>query len=432
MDPLSIAASVAGLIAAGGKLTAILTQISRLSDAPPLCKAVLTEVCDTAAALRQVQNFLDGQLHVPSERREHILLEHVAATLTGCVMTKDELETLLDGMGLVHAGSGIMEVFDRVKWIRKEHDIERLVRRLQNHKASLNLILTIFQCSSFSQVQDSVIRLSNLVEEAVSSHSALSIRLGRLEGGSTLRSPTINTLSANGADSINSPEQEELISDNASIMTVTQVPEGQTLSEVQFVLSPFAFDSELNASRVYRRLQSLDSDGHSETSITTSIRQRAAASIFSALSLAEISNLSQYSLPIFIQEIGNGRWYIQAGTISTTPDGMGGTTMGIHFDVTKLEGGRRTYTMQPSNTGYDLKELIGYPPPDQIALVYTHSLKLFKIQDYKTFEEQGISADQVGARVYIILRYRAGGGAGRRLFGGRLREEYEHARFYGG
>jgi hypothetical protein len=432
MDPLSIATSVAGLIAAGGKLAAILTQISRLSDAPPLCKAALTEVCDTAVALRQVQNFLNGQLHIPSERREHVLLEHVAAALTGCVMTKDELETLLDGMGLVYAGSGITGVFNRVKWIRKEQDIQRLVQRLQNHKASLNLILTIFQCSSFMQIQDSVIRLSSLVEEAVSSHSALSIRLGRLEGGSTLRSPTIQTSRANDAESINSPEQEELGSDDASVVIVTRVPEDQSQSEDQFVLAPLAFDSELQASRVYRRLQLLDSDGHSETSITTSTRQRAAASIFSALSLAEISNLSQYSLPIFIQEIGNSQWYIQVGRISMTPNGIGGTTSGISFDVTCLSEKRKTYTMQPSNTGYDLKELASYLPPNEVALIYTYSFRLFKIQDHKTFEEQGITADQVGARVYILLRYRAGGGKWRPRSGRRLRGEDEYKRFDGG
>jgi hypothetical protein len=342
MDPLSIATSVAGLIGAGAKLAAILTPISRLSDAPPLCKAVLTEVCDTAVALRQVQNFLDGQLHIPSERREYVLFEHVAAALTGCVMAKDELETLLDGMGLVYAGSGITGTFDRMRWIRKEQGIQRLVQRLQNHKASLNLILTVLQCSSVTQIQNSVLRLSNLVEEAVSSNSALSIRLGRLEGGSTLRSPTIQTARANGAKSVNTPEQEELFSDDASVITVTQVPEGQSQSENHFVLAPFTFDSELQTSRVYRRLQLLDSDSHSETSATTSTRQRAAASIFSALSLADISNLSQYSLPIFIKEISNSRWYVQVGSSVTVGAGWGGFSGALARPVNPL-GFTRAY-----------------------------------------------------------------------------------------
>jgi hypothetical protein len=222
MDPLSIATSVAGLIAAGGKLAAILTQISRLSDAPPLCRAVLTEVCDTAAALRQVQNFLDGQLRIPSGGREHVLLEHVATALTGCVMTKDELESLLDGVGLVYAGSGITGIFDRVKWVRKEQDIQRLIQRLQNHKATLNLILTILQCSSFTQVHDLVIRLTGLVEEAVLSSSALSMRLSRLEGSSTLRYPTTKTSTINNTESTNGHEPGELDGDDASVLTITR------------------------------------------------------------------------------------------------------------------------------------------------------------------------------------------------------------------
>jgi hypothetical protein len=53
-----------------------------------------------------------------------------------------------------------------------------------NHKEILTLILTILQCSTFPQIQDSVIRLSGLVEMAVSSSAALSLRLSRLEGNS--------------------------------------------------------------------------------------------------------------------------------------------------------------------------------------------------------------------------------------------------------
>ena len=65
-------------------------------------------------------------------------------------------------------------------------------------------------------------------------------------------------------------------------------------------------------SRPYRKFQLVDSDGHSETSITTCSRQRAAASIFSATTLDEISNLSQFSLPIFIPEITHSGWYLAA------------------------------------------------------------------------------------------------------------------------
>ncbi|RYP89939.1 hypothetical protein DL770_003960 [Monosporascus sp. CRB-9-2] len=123
---------------------------------------------------------------VPAERCQHVLLEHLATAVTGCVLTKDELETLVDDLGLTYSDSGVTGVFDRAKWIRKEDEIRTLLQRLQNHKSSLNLILTIFQCNSSSKIQESLMRLCNLVEEAVSSSSALSVRISRLEENRTI------------------------------------------------------------------------------------------------------------------------------------------------------------------------------------------------------------------------------------------------------
>ena len=445
MDPLSVASSVAGLLGAGGKLAAILTLISRLSDAPPLCKAVLTEVCDTAAALRQVQNFLNNQLHVPSERREHVLLEHVATALTGCVITKDELESLLDGMGLVYAVSDITGVFDRVKWIRKEQDIQRLVQRLQNHKASLNLILTIFQCSSVSQIQDSVSRLSALVEEAVTNSSVLSTRLSRLEGSSILGYSSSETSIFNDAEPTNANDPEEPDGDDASVRTITQVAADQSRNESQLVPASFAFETELQVSRVYRKLELLGSDGHSETSITTSARQRTAASIFSKLSLADISNLSQYSLPILIQEIGNNRWYIQVGRISKSGN-FATTTSGINFLVSSWVGKRKSYMLQPSDTVHRLKEMVENDAgafPDSTVLVYeTPGGALRKFQNEVSFSEQGITSTHPYARVHVLPRHRGTGShypdeisGAEKLFRRVTRQEKDgkvFERFYGG
>jgi hypothetical protein len=251
---------------------------------------------------------------------------------------------------LVYAVSDITGVFDRVKWIRKEQDIQRLVQRLQNHKASLNLILTIFQCSSVSQIQDSVSRLSALVEEAVTNSSVLSTRLSRLEGSSILGDTSI----FNDAEPTNANNPEEPDGDDASVRTITQVAADQSQNESQLVPASFAFETELQVSRVYRKLELLGSDGHSETSITTSARQRVAASIFSKLSLADISNLSQYSLPILIQEIGNNRWYIQVGRMSESGNFVT-TTSGINFHVSSWLGIRKSYMLQPSDTVYRLK-----------------------------------------------------------------------------
>jgi hypothetical protein len=288
--------------------------------------------------------------------------------------------------------------------------------------------LTILQCSSFTQVQDLVIRLTGLVEEAVLSSSALSMRLSRLEESSTLRYPTTETSTINHTESTNGREPGELDGDDASVRTITR---DHSQSESQLALAPFAFDTQLQGSRVYRRLELLGSDGHSETSVTTSTRRRAAASIFSALSLAEISNLSQYSLPIFIQEIGNSQWYIQVGRLSAS-SGMVTTASGISFDVKTLEGWSRTYTLQPTDTAYQIKEKLGHIP-DMIVLVYTGpGGKFLRLQDDKSFEEQGITSTHPGAKVHVLLRYRAGGAGLSRSRQPRMRGGLEFDRFDGG
>ncbi|KAK3936615.1 hypothetical protein QBC46DRAFT_394652 [Diplogelasinospora grovesii] len=353
MDPLSIAASVAGLLAAGGKLVAVFTLISRLSDAPPLCRAALTELCDISSALRQIQKFLQDQASIPSGRREHVLLEHLAAALTGCVMTKDELETVVDNLGLVyhHQSSWISGTFDRARWIRKEKDIQTMIQRLQNHKSSLNLILTVFQCSAMSQVQDSVARLCDLFEQSIAGSSALSMRLSRLEGmsdcGSTIRHSAAADIAQNAVSAPSSffadngggdagiiswdrGEGEEEDSTAGSIRTFRRRPSDAVVAvggtkgkeiagESGFwetddmggtAAFTFTFDATLQSSRVYRRLQLTTCfEGQSETSITTSARQCTALSIFCKIALDEISNLSLFSLPIFVQEISNNRWY---------------------------------------------------------------------------------------------------------------------------
>jgi hypothetical protein len=86
------------------------------------------------------------------------------------------------------------------------------------------------------------------------------------------------------------------------------------------------------------------------------------------------------------------------------------STSRISFDVTILEGKRKTYTLQPTDTAYQFKEVIGYPPPDQVVLVYTRpSGKFPKLDDHKWFEAQGITSTHSDARVYMLLSFRAGG-----------------------
>ena len=72
---------------------------------------------------------------------DNILLEHVAATLIGCVTTYSELEVIIDSVRI----DSKMGIFDRIKWTNKEKKICDIIQRIQNHKSSLTLMLMILQ-----------------------------------------------------------------------------------------------------------------------------------------------------------------------------------------------------------------------------------------------------------------------------------------------
>jgi len=376
MDPLSVAASVTGLLAAGGKLIAILTHISRLSDTPSLCKSALTEVCDTTAALRQIQDLIsDGsQLEggLPRKNGKKILLENVATALVGCVMTKDELESVLDNLGLVYhqeaGGFSIRGVFDKTRWVLKEEEIGKMVQRLQCHKLTLNLILTTLHCTTSVQIQQSVDRLHALVRESLSNNSTLEERLRRLEDeGNNSDAAASDSDSGDSAATIHVAAPREqyaqalpLAVHQASHQEVRRIPvnvneilEGRVAIQSNRAVRytslafseafPFAFDSDLKSSKVYKRafsrIQSGSNDAHSETSLTTATRQKRAESVFLATSIAEVSNISFYSLPIFIHEVVHSRWYTPGSqqTKSAAPI----TARNGAIDLTILDDERR-------------------------------------------------------------------------------------------
>ncbi|KAH0541711.1 hypothetical protein FGG08_003803 [Glutinoglossum americanum] len=368
MDPLSVAASVVGLLLAGGKMAGLLSKMTSLTDAPALARAVLTEMSDISAALRHTQDFLRGAIAVPAERRQYILLEHLVATLTGCVTTYSELEPIVDSLRI---GASDMGAFDRVKWSVKENEIRDIVQRLQNHKSSLNLMLTILQCSSSHEIQQSVTRLCGLVEQAVRSNGDLSMRLSRLEGNHTLSSGASNVV----------PIYDDDGNDSATIRPVTTTNGNQPDIVDESAITTFAFDSTLKKSRVYSRVNFIRSDSHSESSLVSSDCKTAAISIFSSRSLSEVSNLSVYSLPICLGDINNRNWYIEI-EIRVKLYKM------VHIKIT------------PNTTCLDLKQKVydkGGWPPDQQFLVFSSK----KIPDNAILMDIGI---RDGSLVHEILR----------------------------
>jgi hypothetical protein len=142
MDPLSILASVVGLLTAAGTVSSILnTIILKINDAPRLMGQVLSEVNDVEISLSAIHKFLLGMASAPKQRIALIQLNHLIAILTESVFTFSELEALVTPFA---ARSQIL-IMVRVKWAWKEDTVLGIMQRLQRHKSSLSLMLNIVQ-----------------------------------------------------------------------------------------------------------------------------------------------------------------------------------------------------------------------------------------------------------------------------------------------
>ena len=141
-DPLSVAASVVGLISAGAQMITTLYNISSaMKDAPQLANAAADELANITMVLQRLHQYISGKAHASIQRLSLITVEHITATLTSCVVTYSELDVVLKSL---HVDTGL-RAWDRGMWYLKKDRVNEIVQRLQNHKSTLGLMLNILQ-----------------------------------------------------------------------------------------------------------------------------------------------------------------------------------------------------------------------------------------------------------------------------------------------
>lgn len=98
----------------------------------------MTELNETSLILSSLQAFLVGSKSASESMTSLLKVEDVVTVISGCVLTFSELEKLVDDLKVEDPN-----VLDRMKWVRNETIVTGLIQRLQNHKASLSLILNV-------------------------------------------------------------------------------------------------------------------------------------------------------------------------------------------------------------------------------------------------------------------------------------------------
>ena len=140
MDPLSVVASIAGILGAAAQVsTSISTLIEKSRKAPKDIRKVKDEVDTIRSVLHQLQALLLGSAKTNRARTSLILVDQVVVTLSACVSTFSELDVIV-GTLVSDEKLGLM---DRLRWGTKASAIDESLKSLQTQKSSLTLILTI-------------------------------------------------------------------------------------------------------------------------------------------------------------------------------------------------------------------------------------------------------------------------------------------------
>ena len=323
-EPLSIAAGVVGILTAAAQISSLLINFTKATKhAPARARHVITEVNDISRTLSHLQSFLFGIEYTDTSRTSLLKADHIVTIISGCVMTFSELEKLLDALETKD-----MRILDSMKWARKEKDITALIRELQNHKASLSLMLNILNGLVHNLQYQRVVLIvrSNTIVQAKASVDRLHdvVNKGYQEMSARLHTLELKELQRMGYAT-------SVLDDHASIRSNIFVPNIQSSSQLNIepengTILPDFLD-ELKRSWVYSRnsafrMSTFSSDRHSTT-----------WSCLSALSLSDVSNISIFDLAITMEEVKNPQrksqtwsndqvtpiWPIQSGTWAPDP-----------------------------------------------------------------------------------------------------------------
>ncbi|KAF2692134.1 hypothetical protein K458DRAFT_354399 [Lentithecium fluviatile CBS 122367] len=267
MDPLSIGSAVVGLIAAASRIAPVLQHfISHTRDSPKSASQVLSEMQSITAALEQLQVYLTGASQTSAGRRAMLSLRAIVTSMTACVTTYSDLERVV--------GKCVVDgQVKRAKWVYYESEIAKLVQKVQANKLSLIFMLTILQCESQQEAENSTEQLTQTIERLIQSNGEIRSRIDAMSIDHTPVAPT--SLGSTSEATSNSDSQK------------------------------WAFEEDLNNSRVYKKLRPQDS----AWSISNSERASMALSIFSDLTLANVSAISVLRLPVWSNDLSNPAHY---------------------------------------------------------------------------------------------------------------------------
>jgi cell division control protein 24 len=361
MDLLTIDTSILGLLKATALVARYLAPyVSAARDTPKIVSQVHSEVVYTRTILIAIESLTNDLASIPARRAALITIDQLIAVFTDGVLLLSELEATLPSLPSAETTSPRLPLQSRLQWARKESVFVAFFTRLQGFKASISLMLNILQRQVFfiegqshfdnpaNFNSDSDLRaaehqqeLSQNVAALLESNHSLTRRLMNLEDAFEVRSLVSKRQSRSfntyhGISEGNSIGEEPNIKSTDSTIARTNNTSQLSTPPDRKEVSDFDFENDLGASRVYRRAQRDTMD----FSFRSSIAHTNAWSIFSGLSLSDISIISAIALPLYPEEIENAQHYGLAGpqiVLDTTPTSHSPRVRSLYQECVEVE-----------------------------------------------------------------------------------------------
>ncbi|KAI0506317.1 hypothetical protein F5B22DRAFT_455808 [Xylaria bambusicola] len=351
MDPLSVTASVAGLLTAAHEVIKLLKPyVSAARETPGIIAHVRDETESTRIVLVGLQSIVQGIPGRVTPGGALVGVDQVVIILTSGVLLFAELEGAV--RGLVAAPPSLrnnenssnaalsptqyrLPLRARLQWGHREQALGPLLTRLQGFKVSVTAVLMLLQSDSNRRAEHLQTELAINIGALLDSNHDLSRRMMRLENPSyvptsrsqsrrsNMSNATVTRLGSIAAASASSGQRavsSEVAAEQtgtANAVTAPLTPPSETTLSVSKPnsRSVFEFESDLEASPVYRRVKRDTMD----FSFRSSVARTHAWSIFSGRSLADVSVLSVIALPLDVEEVTNKHHYINTCGQQMTP-----------------------------------------------------------------------------------------------------------------
>ncbi|RPB06515.1 hypothetical protein P167DRAFT_580420 [Morchella conica CCBAS932] len=149
---MEVAASIVGLLTAASKVyTTLSAFLSSCRDAPIIAQTTSDEIRDFHYALLKLRDCVWQGKNITPLGRATTDTSQLILTLVSSMTTLAQVEKTLDPL----LAQPKMDYIRRIRWSLADNDLVKLLTRIQSHKLTLNLLLTIWLSESAAQAEAS-------------------------------------------------------------------------------------------------------------------------------------------------------------------------------------------------------------------------------------------------------------------------------------